>query len=73
MDGGADDLDRARRTVRDTYDDIAAHFASTREYPWPEVEAFLADAPPGRLGVDVGCGNGRHAEPMAGRVDRVLG
>jgi SAM-dependent methyltransferase len=73
MDGGADDLDRARRTVRDTYDDIAAHFASTREYPWPEVEAFLADAPSGRLGVDVGCGNGRHAEPMAERVDRVVG
>ncbi len=61
------------RRVRRTYDRIAGHFAETRAYPWPEVEDFLADAPRGHLGVDLGCGNGRHAEPMADRVDRVIG
>ncbi|PSP80058.1 SAM-dependent methyltransferase [Halobacteriales archaeon QS_1_68_20] len=67
------DSEETARHVRRTYDRIAGHFAETRAYPWPEVEAFLADAPEGRLGVDVGCGNGRHAEPMADRVDRVVG
>jgi ubiquinone/menaquinone biosynthesis C-methylase UbiE len=68
----------------ETYDRIAEHFSSTREYPWPEVEAFLDDhaaaaaervggpaAAPVR-GLDVGCGNGRHAEAMAAFVDRVV-
>ena len=63
---------RSRRTVRETYDEIAAHFAETRAHPWPEVESFLADRT-GQLGLDVGCGNGRHAGQLAARVDRVLG
>jgi ubiquinone/menaquinone biosynthesis C-methylase UbiE len=62
----------SRRAVRRTYDDIAAHFAETRAYPWPEVEAFL-DGRTGRVGLDVGCGNGRHAGPLAECVDRVVG
>ena len=56
----------------ETYDRIAAHFSKTREYPWPEVESFL-EGREGRLGLDLGCGNGRHAEPLADRVDRVVG
>ncbi|MEF8789947.1 MAG: class I SAM-dependent methyltransferase [Haloarculaceae archaeon] len=63
---------RSRRAVRSTYDAIADHFASTRAHPWPEVESFL-DGRSGRLGLDVGCGNGRHAGPLTERVDRVLG
>lgn len=63
---------RSRRAVRATYDDIAAHFAKTRAHPWPEVESFLGDRT-GRLGLDIGCGNGRHASPLAAWVDRVLG
>lgn len=55
-----------------TYDRIAAHFSKTREHPWPEVESFLA-AERGCLGLDLGCGNGRHAELLAARVDRVVG
>lgn len=58
--------------VRDTYDEIAGHFASTREYPWPEVESFLT----GRRGtraLDLGCANGRHAEQLAEHADFVLG
>ncbi|MFP8952175.1 class I SAM-dependent methyltransferase [Natrialbaceae archaeon A-arb3/5] len=77
----ADQQDRrARADVRDTYDRIATHFASTREYAWPEVESFVAthadtavDGP--RVGLDLGCGNCRHAELLAetGQFDRVLG
>ena len=53
------------------YDDIAAHFSKTRAYPWPEVESFLDDVS-GEVGLDVGCGNGRHAAVLAERVERVL-
>jgi tRNA (uracil-5-)-methyltransferase TRM9 len=60
------------RTVRETYDRIAAHFASTREHPWPEVETFL-EGREGSLGLDIGCANGRHAQLLAARTDRVLG
>ena len=66
-------------SVRATYDRIADHFAKTRAYPWPEVEAFLDDraVPPGApgptVGLDVGCGNGRHTELLAERCDRALG
>jgi len=61
----------ARDAVRVTYDRIARHFAQTREYPWPEVESFL-EGRSGAVGLDVGCGNGRHAEPLAERTERVL-
>jgi len=62
--------DRAR--VRDTYERIATHFAKTRAYPWPEVESFLDTVPEGGVGLDLGCGNGRHVAPLAERVDRVV-
>ena len=55
-----------------TYDRIAAHFSKTREYAWPEIEAFLADRS-GDLALDLGCGNGRHAEVLAEAADRVVG
>jgi len=58
--------------VHRTYDRIAGHFAQTREYPWPEVESFL-DGRTGDVALDLGCGNGRHAELLAERADRVLG
>ena len=55
-----------------TYDRIASHFSKTREYAWPEIEAFL-DGRSGELGLDLGCGNGRHAEVLADHADRVVG
>jgi ubiquinone/menaquinone biosynthesis C-methylase UbiE len=61
-----------RPGVRDTYDRIAAHFAKTREYPWPEVESFCADRR-ADTGLDVGCGNGRHTELLTEYVDRAVG
>jgi ubiquinone/menaquinone biosynthesis C-methylase UbiE len=61
-----------------TYDRIAAHFASTREYPWPEVERFVSStvesgSVPVRDALDVGCGNGRHAELLAAHAGRTVG
>lgn len=55
-----------------TYDRIAAHFSKTREYAWPEVESFL-DGRTATRGLDIGCGNGRHAELLAERADAVVG
>lgn len=67
-----DDLPRSTERVRETYDRIAEHFAETRHAPWPEVERFLETVEEGTLGLDVGCGNGRHVPRLAERVDRVL-
>jgi tRNA (uracil-5-)-methyltransferase TRM9 len=58
--------------VHHTYDRIAEHFSKTREYPWPEIEEFLADRT-GIVAVDIGCGNGRHTELLAAHADRAVG
>lgn len=60
-----------RREVRRTYERIAEHFAKTRPEPWEEVTAFL-EGRSGAVGLDVGTGNGRHAELLAARTDRVI-
>lgn len=65
-----------RRDVASTYDRIAEHFSSTREYAWPEVESFLDEHSSDRqldIALDLGCGNGRHAELLAPLADRVIG
>ncbi|WP_181684700.1 class I SAM-dependent methyltransferase [Halorhabdus salina] len=66
-------MDRSRADVRQTYDRIGEHFSKTREYAWPEVEAFVDDAAQTNLALDIGCGNGRHVETLQQRADRVLG
>ena len=58
--------------TQSTYDRIAAHFSKTREYAWPEVESFL-EGRSGSVALDVGCGNGRHTEALAERVERAVG
>ncbi|WP_226041253.1 class I SAM-dependent methyltransferase [Natrinema sp. DC36] len=70
-----DDECTRRADVRDTYDRIATHFASTREYAWPEVEAFVDAHATERAGVglDLGCGNCRHAELLEPRLESVIG
>jgi len=64
----------SRDEVRRTFDRIAGHFSATREHPWPEVESFVADAAVGdaAAALDLGCGNGRHAQLLADRADRVV-
>jgi len=65
-------VDAAVESVRETYDRIADHFSTTREHPWPQIPAFL-DGREGAVGLAVGCGNGRHVEPLAERCDRTVG
>ncbi|KAI1107333.1 S-adenosyl-L-methionine-dependent methyltransferase [Jackrogersella minutella] len=48
--------------VHSVYESIAAHFSSTRYKPWPFVASFLAELPPGAVGLDVGCGNGKYLD-----------
>jgi ubiquinone/menaquinone biosynthesis C-methylase UbiE len=67
----ADDATDRKRRVAATYDQIADHFAETRHHPWPEVREFLADRS-ATVGADVGAGNGRHAELLADRTQRVI-
>ncbi|KAF3085629.1 tRNA methyltransferase, has a role in tRNA modification [Orbilia oligospora] len=46
--------------VHQVYDKIASHFSATRYKPWPIVHEFLTTLPPGSVGIDVGCGNGKY-------------
>ncbi|NLV14603.1 class I SAM-dependent methyltransferase [Haloarcula argentinensis] len=69
----SDEPTRSRAAVRRTYEDIGDHFSKTREYAWPEVESFVDDAGGVETALDVGCGNGRHAELLAGVADHVVG
>ncbi|MDZ7850662.1 MAG: class I SAM-dependent methyltransferase [Halodesulfurarchaeum sp.] len=59
-------------SIRRVYDRIGAHFSQTRRYPWTDVTDFL-ETVEGVVGLDVGCGNGRHTGPLAEVVDRPLG
>lgn len=49
-----------RDSPRSVYSSIAPHFSATRFKPWPLVSNFLDTLPPGSIGVDVGCGNGKY-------------
>jgi tRNA (uracil-5-)-methyltransferase TRM9 len=46
--------------VHGVYEEIASHFSSTRYKPWPIVYDFLKSLPPGAVGLDLGCGNGKY-------------
>ncbi|KAK0732652.1 S-adenosyl-L-methionine-dependent methyltransferase [Apiosordaria backusii] len=49
-----------RTHVHGVYEAIAPHFSATRYKPWPAVASFLQSRPPGAVGLDVGCGNGKY-------------
>ncbi|VVT55552.1 uncharacterized protein SAPINGB_P004647 [Magnusiomyces paraingens] len=53
-------IDKEQEFVHDVYEQIASHFSDTRYKPWPVVETFLKSLPPGSIGLDVGCGNGKY-------------
>ncbi len=63
---------QSKSAVRDVYKEIAPHFSKTREDPWPEVESFLGTQS-GDLGLDIGCGNGRHTKLLADRCEWAVG
>ncbi|KAF2085777.1 S-adenosyl-L-methionine-dependent methyltransferase [Saccharata proteae CBS 121410] len=46
--------------VHQVYEQIASHFSQTRYKPWPIVHNFLTTLPPGSIGLDIGCGNGKY-------------
>lgn len=46
--------------VHAVYEAIAPHFSATRHKPWPFVQQFLTSLPPGSVGLDIGCGNGKY-------------
>lgn len=62
----------SRRDVRETYDRIAEHFAQTRAYAWPDVEQFIESESDRSVALDLGCGNGRHAQLLAERAETVV-
>ena len=66
-------MDRSKASVRATYDRIAASYAAARERPWDEVLDFITDLPAGSQVLDVGCGHGRHARPLALTGQSVVG
>lgn len=61
-----------RRGIKHTYDKISPHFAETRRYPWDDVTEFISTTT-GDVGLDLGVGNGRHAQLLSDRVNRVIG
>ena len=46
--------------VHSVYEQIASHFSQTRYKPWPLISNFLLSLPPGSVGLDIGCGNGKY-------------
>ncbi|KAL6462412.1 hypothetical protein MHYP_G00288340 [Metynnis hypsauchen] len=46
--------------VHHVYEEISAHFSSTRHAPWPKVRDFLLSLRPGDTLADIGCGNGKY-------------
>uniref|UniRef100_A0A8B9QJ03 tRNA (carboxymethyluridine(34)-5-O)-methyltransferase ALKBH8 n=1 Tax=Apteryx owenii TaxID=8824 RepID=A0A8B9QJ03_APTOW len=46
--------------VHRVYEEIAAHFSSTRHSPWPQIVEFLRSLPKGAIVADIGCGNGKY-------------
>ena len=46
--------------VKNTYEQIAEHFDSTRQYVWPTVKNFVDKFEPNSLVADIGCGNGKN-------------
>ncbi|KAF8955456.1 hypothetical protein BDZ97DRAFT_1907645 [Flammula alnicola] len=48
------------QNVHAIYDEIAAHFSSTRYKPWPIIANFLSSLATGWVGLDSGTGNGKY-------------
>src|SRR5712692_9674417 len=63
---------RTKADIRATYDRIAESFAARRREPWPEVRSFIESLPRGSRVLDLGAGNGRHAQSLARRGDHAV-
>jgi ubiquinone/menaquinone biosynthesis C-methylase UbiE len=63
---------RTKGDIRATYDQIAESFAARRREPWPEVRSFIESLPRGSRVLDLGAGNGRHAQILSRRGDHAV-
>lgn len=61
------------RDIRATYERIAESYAAARRRPWLQVVDFIQGLPRGCRVLDLGCGHGRHARPLAAAGHRVVG
>jgi len=61
------------RDIRATYERIADSYAAARRRPWLQVLDFIEGLPRGYRVLDLGCGHGRHARPLAAAGHRVVG
>ena len=61
-----------KKNLRKTFDAIASSFDETRTEPWEEVAEFVEERG-GELALDLGCGNGRHLEPLRQRFETAVG
>ncbi|KAI1624301.1 alkylated DNA repair protein alkB 8 [Exophiala viscosa] len=59
-DQDSDSRKYEEKHVHEVYEEIATHFSETRYKPWPVVDEFLRNLPPGAVGLDIGCGNGKY-------------
>ncbi|QZA87814.1 methyltransferase domain-containing protein [Salinarchaeum sp. IM2453] len=66
-------MNRSKDETRDVYNTIADHFSETRANPWPEVMDFIDGIDAVQTGIDIGCGNGRHLNPLANKVQVPIG
>src|SRR5438477_45718 len=66
-------MDRSKASVRATYDRFAASYAAAPQRPWDEALDVIMYLPAGRQVLDVGCGHGRHARPLALTGQSVVG
>nr|XP_039250139.1 alkylated DNA repair protein alkB homolog 8-like [Styela clava] len=46
--------------VHKVYNEIASHFTSTRDKPWPKVKQFINELEAHSTIIDIGCGSGRY-------------
>ncbi|WP_455392512.1 class I SAM-dependent methyltransferase [[Eubacterium] cellulosolvens] len=63
------------RSIRKTYNEIAAEFDVTRYKPWPQTVEFIDELPDDGRVLDLGCGNGRNIVYLASinRGFRIIG
>ena len=63
---------RTKGEIQATYDRIAESYAARRREPWPEVRSFIESLPRGSRVLDLGAGNGRHAQILSRRGNHAV-
>lgn len=62
-----------KKQLMHTFDSISGHFSMTRQRVWPDVEEFIGSIQDQLdIGVDLGCGNARHAASLLEKCRSVI-